>query len=142
MAAWIVYGEKLILCDIIRAKLTAPQLRRTAVDFYNKNSDHLRYMYIEDKVSGTGLIQELEEQGLRIKPVSRGIDKVTRALDAIPHIEQGKVYFYSGIKNRDALLDELALFPNGVHDDFVDVLNDAVDITFVGNRFDISAFMQ
>jgi len=142
MAAWVVHGDKLILVDCMRAKLTAPQLRRTAIEFYEKNNDSLRYMYIEDKVSGTGLIQELEEKGLRIKPIGRGVDKITRALDAIPHIEQGKVYFYTGVKNRDSLLDEMALFPNGVHDDFVDVLNDAVDIAFVGNRFDIRAFMQ
>jgi len=142
MAAWVVHGEKLILADCIRAKLTAPQLRRTAIEFYEKNSDCLRYMYIEDKVSGTGLIQELEEKGLRIKPIGRGVDKVTRAQDAIPHIEQGKVFFYTGVKDRSSLLDEMALFPNGVHDDFVDVLNDAVDIAFVGNRFDIRAFMQ
>ena len=142
MAAWMVHDGRLILVDMIRAKLTAPQLRRTAEQFYKKHDQHLRYMYVEDKVSGTGLIQELQEKNMRIKGVQRGVDKITRALDAIPHIEQGKVYIYSGVSGVHDIMEELAQFPNGVHDDFVDVLNDAVDVSFIGTGFDIRAFMK
>jgi len=142
LAAWLVHGDKLILVDFIRAKLTAPQLRRTAEQFYKKHEQHLRYMYVEDKVSGTGLIQELQEKNMRIKAVQRGVDKITRALDAIPHIEQGKVYIYSGVSGVNDIMEEISLFPNGIHDDFVDVLNDAIDVTFIGTGFDIRAFMK
>jgi len=142
MAAWMVYDNRLILVDLMRAKLTAPQLRRTAAEFYKKHDHQLRYMYVEDKVSGTGLIQELQEQNMRIRGIQRGVDKITRALDAIPHIEQGKVYIYDKVSQVDDCMAEVSLFPNGVHDDFVDVLNDAVDIAFIGTGFDIRAFLK
>jgi len=93
------YGEdrKIYLLDLIRGKWEAPELKRKAVDFWNKHLSTidlgaLREMVIEDKASGTGLIQELRRDArIPIRGVQRNTDKLTRVLDALPTIEAGYV---------------------------------------------------
>jgi hypothetical protein len=48
-------------------------------------------MMVEDKVSGTGLIQTLRREGIPIVPVQRNKDKLSRGYDAAPFIESGNV---------------------------------------------------
>jgi hypothetical protein len=49
-------------------------------------------MNIEDKVSGTGLIQTLRREHIPITAVQRDKDKISRGNDAAPFIESGGVY--------------------------------------------------
>jgi len=49
------------------------------------------------------------------KKIKQATDKYSRALSVIHYWEQGAVY----LKNQD-LIDEIATFPTGSHDDFVD----------------------
>ena len=48
-------------------------------------------------------------------------DKVTRVNSASPKMEAGRVYLIEGPWN-EAWLNQVAAFPNGVHDDEVDNL--------------------
>lgn len=65
------------LLDQVREKLTAPQLIQKAVDFWAKHMGKektwwgaLRCMYVEDKQSGTTLIQTIQDRGrIPIKPI-------------------------------------------------------------------------
>lgn len=94
-------GGKAHLIDQVRAKLEAPELEKTALAFWNKHNDKsafphnrfgvLRSMRIEDKVSGTGLIQSLRRVNIPIFGIPRDKDKYTRALDAVPHYAAGNV---------------------------------------------------
>ena len=135
MQAWgYGYDENLYLLDMKRGKFEAPQLRREAKAFYNKHNDTklftgvLRYMYIEDKSSGSSLIQDLKENKMKIKAVQRNTDKVSRAYDTIPTIEAGRVYLNENVPDIEALTNEALSFPNGVHDDTLDPMMDAIEI--------------
>lgn len=129
---------KSYLLDQLRGKYEAPELLLNARAFWNKhkatqNQGALRGFYIEDKSSGTGLIQTLKrDQGslIPIIPIKRGTaDKITRANDVINYIASGYVVLPRHADFLVDLLKELSHFPNAKHDDMVDVLVDAVGIT-------------
>lgn len=120
---------KAYLVDMIRGKWEAPELLAQARAFWNKHKagdSTLRYMKVEDKASGTGLIQTLKREGVTVLPVQRNIDKVTRAMDTAPSIEAGHVYLPRNAPFISDLLMEASQFPNAAHDDTLDPLMDAV----------------
>lgn len=89
------YDNRLYIVDILRGKWAAPQLKRNAITFWNKSKEldskhygELREMCVEDKVSGTGLIQEIEDEGgIPVKAYPKGKDKVTELMDVLTYIE-------------------------------------------------------
>lgn len=118
-----------ILLDQIRGKWEAPELLVQARAFWAKHKDGigpLRAMKIEDKSSGTGLIQTLKREGIPVIPIGRDRDKVTRAYDAAPSIEAGNVLLPRQAAWLSDFLAEASVFPNGAHDDQLDPLFDAV----------------
>jgi predicted phage terminase large subunit-like protein len=118
-----------ILLDQIRGKWEAPELLVQARAFWAKHKDvigPLRAMKIEDKSSGTGLIQTLKREGIPVIPIGRDRDKVTRAYDAAPSIEAGNVLLPRQAAWLSDFLAEASVFPNGAHDDQLDPLFDAV----------------
>lgn len=123
-------GAKYLL-DQIRGKWEAPELLVNARAFWNKHKavnglGRLRSMKVEDKASGTGLIQTLQRERIPIVGIQRNIDKITRAYDAAPEIEVGNVYLPKDAPWLADFLAEASAFPNGKHDDMMDVVFDAV----------------
>lgn len=123
------------LIDQARGKFEAPELEKVARQFWAKhkavnseNGGHLTAFRVEDKVSGTGLVQQLARgaTGIPIRPIKRTTDKYSRALDALPSIATGLVSLPADAPFTKDLLAELASFPAGIHDDQVDPLLDAV----------------
>lgn len=120
------------LIDQVRGKFEAPELLVQARAFWNKHKGRdrqtgaLREMKVEDKVSGTGLIQTLRREGIPIREIPRATDKLTRAYDAAPQIENGNVYLPEQAAWLSDFLAEASAFPNGAHDDMLDPLMDAV----------------
>lgn len=136
MQAWGISESKdIYLLDMIRGKFEAPQLRQTAKVFYKKWDTTalatLRKMYIEDKSSGSSLIQDLKADKMKIGDIQRNKDKVFRCDDLSPHIEAGRVYLNDDINGIQSLIDEALAFPNGKHDDTIDPMLDAIDIAMV-----------
>jgi predicted phage terminase large subunit-like protein len=118
------------LIDQLRGKWEAPDLLERGRQFYNKHAaeknGRLRFMKVEDKVSGTGLIQTLRRDGVPVLPIKRNTDKVTRAFDAAPVIETGQAYLPRNAPWLSDFLTEASYFPNGKHDDQLDPMMDAV----------------
>lgn len=130
---------KAYLIDMIRGKWEAPELLQQARAFWAKHKRSgikgtLRAMKIEDKVSGTGLIQTLSREGVTVKAVQRNTDKVTRAMDAAPSVEAGHVYINTDIPFISDFLREHSQFPNSTHDDTVDPCVDAITDMLVTPR--------
>ncbi len=119
-----------VLLDQMRGKWEAPELKARAAAFWAKHHSlkhsPLRFFKVEDKVSGTGLIQELARTGIPMLPVQRRSDKVTRAWDVAPFIESGNVLLPQRASWLDDFLAEATAFPAGAHDDQVDPMMDAV----------------
>jgi len=124
-----IIGEA-VLIDQIRGKWEAPELLVQARAFWHKHlalpGPTLRAMKVEDKVSGTGLIQTLRREGVPILPVQRDKDKVSRGHDAAPFIESGNVLLPADAAWLSDFLAEASSFPSGAHDDQLDPMFDAI----------------
>ena len=133
------------LLDMERGKWEAPQLLVRAEAFWSKhkNSDPsvLRKMKIEDKSSGTGLIQQLKQKNIPIQGIPRNKDKVSRAYDVSPQMEAGRVYLMRDNGHLTDMLNELSTFPLSAHDDTVDPLMDAIDDMLINNNTDFSRLL-
>lgn len=120
-----------VLVDQVRGKWEAPELLVQARAFWHKHkadtTSPLRAMMVEDKVSGTGLIQTLRREGIAVVPVQRNKDKLSRGHDAAPFIESGNVLLPMDSPYLSDFLAEAAAFPGGVHDDQLDPMFDAIN---------------
>lgn len=93
------------LIDHIRGKWKTPDLRKQCVAFYGKcleNYPALRRFWIEDKASGMGLIQEINNDArdaglprLSVMPFKKGArqNKAIMNNDAANYFEESRVYF-------------------------------------------------
>lgn len=74
-------------------------------------------------------VQNAVKSGLPAVPITRGQEsKETRAWTIAARYETGQVFHLRGAPWVDVLESELVAFPNGQHDDQVDVLSDAGDV--------------
>lgn len=132
------------LIDQVRGKWEAPELLVQCRSFYNKHrsSDgcHISAVKVEDKASGTQLIQTLSREGMPIVGIPRIVDKVTRAHGASPFIESGNVFIPEGVDWLSDYLTEFSQFPNGVHDDQIDPTMDAIEDILGGNSYNLDAW--
>jgi predicted phage terminase large subunit-like protein len=124
-------GGQAVMLDQIRGKWEAPELLVNARAFWAKHKaatslTPLRAFKVEDKASGTGLIQTLKREGVPIIGIPRGIDKVTRAMDVAPLVQSGNVILPGDAEYLSAFLAEASGFPNAAHDDMLDPMMDAV----------------
>lgn len=132
---WGYADGNIYLIDLVRKKMEAPELRRTANDFWNKHAQsdngRLREMCIEDKASGTGLIQDIKAHDkIPIKAIQRNIDKLTRVQDVLTYIENGYVYIPENASFVSDFIAECEAFTADDahdHDDQIDPLCDAID---------------
>lgn len=124
-----VVGEAVLL-DQTRGKWEAPELLTNARAFWlkhlNIDGSVLRSMKVEDKVSGTGLIQTLRREGIPVIPVQRDKDKISRGHDAAPFIESGNVLLPMDAPYLSDFLTESSTFPGGTNDDQLDPMFDAI----------------
>lgn len=127
---------KIYLIDQIRGKWEAPELERRAVAFWNKHKampadlGALRELCIEDKASGTGLIQKIKiDGGIPVKAIERNTDKLTRVMDVVPYIETGMVCVPEKADYLNDFIAECEGFSpddSHAHDDQIDPMCDAI----------------
>lgn len=133
------------LLDQLRGKWEAPQLLINAQSFFNKHNQvewsPLRQMKVEDKASGTGLIQQMSQNGIPVVGIQRNRDKITRAYDVAPMIEAGRVYLPENADFLSEFLLESTQFPNGAHDDQLDPMMDAINDLLIGDAEQSFAFL-
>lgn len=126
---WGKAESGIYLVDQARGKWDAPMLEAMGQAFWNKHKGkHVRGFNVEDKASGTGLIQSLRKRGIPMMPIPRERDKYTRGLDAAPWIATGMVHLPANEDWIVALRAELQMF-DGLGtgwDDQVDPLMDAI----------------
>lgn len=125
---WGVGEKGFYLLDRWKEKVEYPQLKRAAASQDAKWRP--RVVLIEDKASGQSLIQELTQDTtipVRKVPVGKYDDKISRAHAVTPTIEAGRVFLPEDAPWLSDYLDEMALFPNGEHDDDVDSTTQALN---------------
>jgi len=96
---------------------------------------------IEPKASGKSIVQQIKSTtGLNvIEDQAPKDDKVTRVNSASPKMEAGRVFLVRGSWN-EAYLNQMASFPNGVHDDEVDCTTAAIENELNKPKFVVSVF--
>ena len=116
---WGVKGKNLFLIGLFRRRLEYPALKREVREqqsLFNANE-----VLIEDKASGTQLIQELIDEGChsvtRYEPTC---EKIMRLHAQTALIENGFVHIPETAPWLAEYLHEMTVFPNGKHDDQVD----------------------
>ena len=121
---WHVQGDNCYLLDLIRNRLDFPDLKRAVIK--QKEQWPSAQILIEDKGSGTSLIQELRHQQIAVIPIVCKDDKVTRLFATQPRFESGSVHFPGQAPWLEDLITELLAFPHGRHDDQVDSIAQAL----------------
>jgi predicted phage terminase large subunit-like protein len=79
-------------------------------------------VHVESRMFGTTLVYAAGRAGVPVAELKADADKLTRALPAADLLRQGRAWFPADAPWLDEWCDELAAFPNGTHDDQVDVL--------------------
>jgi predicted phage terminase large subunit-like protein len=122
---FLVRGMDYYMLDVLRVRVNYPELRRLVYSNWRKWG--AGPPIIEDKGSGTSLIQELRgdefpgfPKAIAFKPEG---DKVSRMHHQSPKIEAGHVHLPREAEWRGDFLNEIAQFPNSRYDDQVDSLS-------------------
>lgn len=107
--------------EIKQGRWEYPELKRQILETAQEWRPHA--VLIEDTSAGQSVIQELRlSSGLAIVPVKVSASKEARAAAVAPMCEAGRVILPSIGSNVGAMVDQLAAFPTGQHDDMVDAL--------------------
>jgi predicted phage terminase large subunit-like protein len=115
----------LILLDAFKDRMAFPELKQIALKHY-KEWDPDAFV-VEKKAAGSPLIQELRRIGIPVQEFtpSRGNDKIAR-LNAISDLfASGKVWA-PDTRWAKEVIEEVAAFPVGEHDDYVDTVTQAL----------------
>jgi len=116
---WGIKGKNLYLLSVLRKRLEYPALKRAVRE--QQSLFDADVVLIEDKASGTQLIQELITEGFhRVTRYQPDCDKIMRLNAQTGLIENGFVYIPQKASWLAEYLHELTVFPKGKHDDQVD----------------------
>lgn len=109
----------IILLNAFRKRLEFPELKKVAFDEW-KDWEPDSFL-VEKKAAGAPLIQEFRAMGISVQEFSpgKGQDKISR-LNAISDIFASKKVWVPRTRWAEEVVDEVASFPSGEHDDLVD----------------------
>jgi predicted phage terminase large subunit-like protein len=123
---WGVAREGYYLLHLWRDRVEFPELKRVLASLADQWKPNA--ILVEDKASGQSLIQELKlSMALPLIPVKVDSDKQTRAQAVTPLIEAGKIFLPQSAPWVSDFVEEMACFPNGIHDDVIDATTQALN---------------
>jgi predicted phage terminase large subunit-like protein len=125
---WKLIGRDYYLVDVFRERLTYPELKRRAVELFNKFRPFK--VVIEDQASGTALIQEIASEGVYCAEAYKrapGSDKLVRFAAHSIKFENGRVFLPNQTPWLDEYIREITGFPGSKHDDQVDSTSQALE---------------
>jgi predicted phage terminase large subunit-like protein len=123
---WGIKEKQVYLLHVFRKRLGYPELKRAVREQAEAFSPQV--ILIEDKASGTQLIQELVGEGMHaIKRYEPTMDKIMRMHSVTSTIENGFVHLPEKAFWLGEYLHELTTFPMGKNDDQVDATSQALD---------------
>ena len=109
----------IILLNAFRDRMEFPTLKRVAVEEWKEWEPDS--VIIEKKASGAPLIYEMRAMGIPVQEFtpSRGNDKISRLNACSDLFASGRVWAPNS-SWAEEVIDEVASFPGGEHDDYVD----------------------
>lgn len=130
-----IRADKYVL-DIYRKKVNFPDACQALIQMCQRWPQAHKKI-VEDKANGSPLVDTLKHQVPGLVLVNPTTDKVQRANAVAPECQSGNIYvpdpqIYPWVTD---LLDELCVFPKGVHDDQVDAFCYALSDLMKGGSF-------
>ena len=120
-------GDKaqVILLDAFKDRMAFPELKAIALKHYKEWEPDA--FIVEKKAAGAPLIQELRAIGIAVEEFSpsRGNDKIVR-LNAVADLFASGVVWAPDTRWAREVIEEVASFPNGENDDYVDTTSQAL----------------
>ena len=109
----------------MKERMEFPELKRRALDLYKEFEPDT--LIIEKRASGAPLIYEMRKMGIPIAEYTpgKGNDKISR-VNAISALFESGMVWCPDTRWAEEVMDELASFPNGDHDDLVDSSSQAL----------------
>jgi len=113
------FAPNIILLNTYKKRVEFPELKRDVMREYNEYEPDS--LIVEKKASGAPLIYDLRAMGIPVQEYtpSKGQDKIARLNSVSDIIASGKVWVPQ-TRWAEELVDEVAAFPSGEHDDLVD----------------------
>jgi len=114
-----IMQANIILLNAVRKRMEFPELKRKAIEEFKQwEPDSI---IIEKKASGAPLIYEMRAMGVPVQEFSpnKGNDKISR-LNAVSDIFASGRVWVPETRWAEEVVDEVASFPGGEHDDYVD----------------------
>jgi predicted phage terminase large subunit-like protein len=115
----------IILLNAFRDRMEFPELKQVAIEEYKEwDPDSV---IIEKKASGAPLIYEMRAMGIPVQEFTptRGNDKISR-LNAVSDLFASGRVWAPASRWAEEVIDEVAEFPAGSHDDYVDTVSMAM----------------
>lgn len=125
---WRADFENHYLVDVFRRRLDYPNLKRAVKEQAEKHKADV--VIIEDKASGTQLIQDLQAEGVcGLEPYDPGpgIDKQMRLYAVSAEFESGRVRLPRSALWKEDYIREITGFPGTKYDDQVDSTSQALE---------------
>jgi predicted phage terminase large subunit-like protein len=113
------FAPNIILLNTYKKRVEFPDLKRDVLREYNEYEPDS--LIVEKKASGAPLIYDLRAMGIPVQEYTpgKGQDKIARLNSVSDIIASGKVWVPQ-TRWAEELVDEVAAFPSGEHDDLVD----------------------
>jgi predicted phage terminase large subunit-like protein len=118
-------AAQVILLDAFKDRMPFPELKATALKHYKEWEPDA--FIVEKKAAGGPLIQELRQMGIPVQEFSpsRGNDKIVR-LNAVADLFTSGTVWAPDTRWAREVIEEVASFPNGENDDYVDTTSQAL----------------
>jgi predicted phage terminase large subunit-like protein len=132
---------QIILLDAFKDRIEFPELKQVALKHWKEWKPDA--FIVEKKAAGAPLIQELRKMGIPVEEFtpSRGNDKNVR-VNAVADLFRSGIVWAPGTRWANEVIEEVASFPVGEHDDFVDTTTQALLRFRQGNFISLDSDMK
>ena len=115
----------IILLDAFKERMEFPELKAKALELYKEYEPDT--LIVEKRAAGAPLIYEMRKMGIPMSEYTpgKGNDKISR-VNAISDLFASGMVWCPETRWAEEVMDELASFPNGDHDDLVDSSSQAL----------------
>ena len=115
----------IILLDAYKARMEFPELKKMALELWQEWEPDT--LIVEKRAAGAPLIYEMRKMGIPLSEFTpgKGNDKISR-VNAISDLFASGVVWCPETRWAEEVMDEMASFPNGDHDDLVDSSSQAL----------------
>tara|TARA_R100000329_G_scaffold39946_2_gene37402 strand:- start:156 stop:1661 length:1506 start_codon:yes stop_codon:yes gene_type:complete len=117
--------SNVILLDAYRKRMEFPELKEVTYDMYQEWKPDA--LIVEAKAAGAPLVFELRSMGVPVSEFtpSRGNDKIAR-VNAVTDLFASGIVWVPPTRWAEEVVEEIAAFPAGEHDDYVDSTTQAL----------------